>query len=113
MRSAAAGWPQIVLHPAFGVPSTEVLAWTWVCFALASAGLVMLYKTTVADPGFLPCGAHPANGAKEVPHNIPVSVFSLLSHRFEAHAGAFILCPDPSKQWSCHEVLWGASPFLL
>ena len=57
---------QVVLHPAFGAPSRAVLMWTWLCVALASAGLVFLYRTTVADPGFLPCARHPAKGTKEV-----------------------------------------------
>ena len=60
------GRGQVVLHPALGAPSAAVLAWTWLCVALASAGLVLLYRTTVADPGFLPCARHPARGTKEV-----------------------------------------------
>jgi hypothetical protein len=70
---------QVVLHPAFGAPSAGVLAWTWVCVALASAGLVLLYKTTVADPGFLPLGTHLANGssaAGKVPCPVPPLVAS-------------------------------------
>ena len=58
---------QVVLHPAFGAPGAGVLAWTWVCVACASAGLALLYKTTVADPGFLPLGPQPRNGADKVP----------------------------------------------
>lgn len=46
---------QVVLHPAYPPPSSAMLAWTWVCVLLASAGLVLLYKTTTVDPGFLPC----------------------------------------------------------
>lgn len=47
---------QVVLHPEFGPPAKGILAWTWVTLILASIGLVLLYKTTTADPGFLPCG---------------------------------------------------------
>ena len=65
---------QVVLHPAFGAPSAAAIAWTWVCVALASAGLVLLYRTTVADPGFLPCARHPARGTKEVPPRTRVTV---------------------------------------
>ena len=50
------GGMQVVLHPEFGPPAKGVLAWTWVTLILASIGLVFLYKTTTADPGFLPCG---------------------------------------------------------
>ncbi|CAL8466966.1 g6502 [Coccomyxa elongata] len=46
---------KVVLHPAYGPPSSAMLAWTWICVLLASAGLVLLYKTTTSDPGFLPC----------------------------------------------------------
>ncbi len=45
-----------MLHPEFGPPAKGILAWTWVTLILASIGLVFLYKTTTADPGFLPCG---------------------------------------------------------
>ena len=51
-----------MLHPEFGSPSAGILTWTWVTLICASAGLVFLYKTTTADPGFLPCGSHEKNG---------------------------------------------------
>ncbi len=53
---------QVVLHPEYGSPSAGILAWTWVTLICASAGLVFLYKTTTADPGFLPCGSRERNG---------------------------------------------------
>ena len=66
-RAELARRPQVVLHPAFGAPSAGMLAWTWACVACASAGLALLYKTTVADPGFLPLGPQqPRNGAARV-----------------------------------------------
>ncbi|KAK9916497.1 hypothetical protein WJX75_003392 [Coccomyxa subellipsoidea] len=46
---------KVVLHPAYGPPSSALLAWTWICVLFASAGLALLYRTTTADPGFLPC----------------------------------------------------------
>ena len=51
-----------MLHPEFGSPSGGILAWTWVTLICASAGLVFLYKTTTADPGFLPCGRDERSG---------------------------------------------------
>ena len=45
---------QVVLHPSFGAPPLSIMLWTWLCLLLASAGLVLLHKTTTADPGFLP-----------------------------------------------------------
>lgn len=57
---------QVVLHPEFGAPPKGILAWTWVTLILASAGLVFLYKTTTADPGFIPCGTDEKNGKEKV-----------------------------------------------
>ena len=57
---------QVVLHPEFGTPPRGILAWTWVTLILASAGLIFLYKTTTADPGFLPCGLDETHGKEKV-----------------------------------------------
>ena len=60
------GCAQVVLHPEFGAPPKGILAWTWVTLILASAGLIFLYKTTTADPGFLPCGLDEKTGKEKV-----------------------------------------------
>ena len=61
---------QVVLHPEFGAPPKGILAWTWVTLILASAGLVFLYKTTTADPGFLPCGVDERVGKEKVRRDV-------------------------------------------
>ena len=69
---------QVVLHPEFGSPSAGILAWTWVTLICASAGLVFLYKTTTADPGFLPCGSHERNGKEREKVRRPMRGSSLM-----------------------------------
>jgi palmitoyltransferase len=44
----------IIRNPHFPNPSGHTLAAIWMTFALAFTGLGFLYKTTTADPGFLP-----------------------------------------------------------
>jgi hypothetical protein len=67
---------QVVLHPEFGAPPKGILAWTWVTLILASAGLVFLYKTTTADPGFLPCGVDERVGKEKVRREVIQSIHS-------------------------------------
>ncbi|KAL4528758.1 hypothetical protein Ndes2437A_g03302 [Nannochloris sp. 'desiccata'] len=43
-----------IRNPHFPNPSGHTLAAIWMTFALAFTGLGFLYKTTTADPGFLP-----------------------------------------------------------
>ncbi len=58
----------VVRAPALPPPAPATVAAGWATFALATAGLYFLYRTTVADPGYLPrnsAGAPPrrAKGA--------------------------------------------------
>ena len=44
----------VVSNPNFPPPSSGIILATWLTFGLAFSGLWFLFKTTTADPGFLP-----------------------------------------------------------
>lgn len=46
--------PACLQNSALPPAGQEAVAGTWLTLALASAGLYYLYRTTTADPGFLP-----------------------------------------------------------
>ncbi len=50
----------------FGGYQVGVAVGAWMTYVLAGAGLVFLYKTTVADPGFLPKNTVATNNASKV-----------------------------------------------
>ena len=76
---------QVVLHPEYGAPPKGILVWTWMTLILASVGLVFLYKTTTADPGFLPCGLEERNGKEKV------CLFSTLGEKGHRKEGRHLL----------------------
>lgn len=53
----------VVQNPQFPRPSGATLAATWLTFGLALAGLYFLFRTTAADPGYLPRAAHRAGAS--------------------------------------------------
>eukprot|EP00803_Ostreobium_quekettii_P002329 evm.model.scf_1774.5 EVM.evm.TU.scf_1774.5 scf_1774:27209-33158(+) len=47
---------KVVWAPTFATVAVGMAFWSCMCVALATVGLFFLYKTTTADPGFIPVG---------------------------------------------------------